>query len=112
MAGLTLRAAVIAALAVTALALAGWRKPARAEPRSHRVSEFGTPPAPRHVRRARGIPVEHHPTPLYRSANPVRRLLAAAASGGIGVLVGVLTAIVLAFGTALAVTWMTDLLRK
>ena len=64
------------------------------------------------MRRARGIPVEHHPMPLYRSANPLRRLIAAVASGGIAVLMGVLTAIVLAFGTALAVTWMTDLLRK
>lgn len=102
---------MIAGLAITALALAGWRKPARAEPRSHRASEFGTPPAPRHVRRARGIPVEHHPTPLDRRANPLRRVLALAASGGIAVLMGVLVAIVVAFGTAFAVTWMTDLLR-
>jgi len=103
---------VIAALAITALLLAGWRKPARAEPRSHRVSEFGAPPARRHVRRATGVPVEHHPTPLHHGVNPLRRLLAALASGGIGVLMGVLTAIVVAFGTALAVIWMTNLLRR
>lgn len=111
-ASLTVRAAVIAALAITALVLAGWRKPARAEPRSHRASEFGAPPARRHVRRAQGIPVEHHPTPIDEGVHPVRRLLAAVASGGIGVLTGVLTAIVVAFGTALAVIWMMNLLER
>jgi hypothetical protein len=103
---------VIAALAITALLLVGWRKPARAEPRSHRVPEFGTPPSPRQVRRSRGIPVEHHPTPLYRAPGPLRRLLAAAASSAIGVLVGVLTAIVLAFGAAFSVIWLTNLLEQ
>lgn len=111
-ASLTVRAAAIAALAITALVLAGWRKPARAEPRSHRVSEFGTPPARRHVRRATGIAVEHHPTPLDRGVHPVRRVLALGASGGIAVLVGTLTAIVVAFGTAFAVIWMTNLLER
>ncbi len=112
MADLTVRAAAIAGLAITALVLAGWRKPARAEPRSHRVNEFGAPVARRHVRRATGVPVEHHPTPLDRGVNPLRRLLALVASGGIGLLMGVLSAIVIAFGTALAVIWMTNLLER
>ena len=112
MADLTVRAAAIAGLAITALLLAGWRKPARAEPRSHRVNEFGAPVARRHVRRATGVPVEHHPTPLDHGVNPVRRLLAMVATGGLGMLFGVLSAIVIAFGTALAVIWMTNLLER
>jgi len=97
-AGLTTRAAVIAGLAVAALLLTGWRKPARAEPRSHRARP--------------GLAVEHHDTPLYRRPGPLRRLLAAALSGGIGLLIGTLTAIVLAFGAAFSVIWLTDLLKR
>lgn len=109
---LTVRALLIAGLAITALVLAGWRKPARAEPRSHRVSEFGAPPSPRSVRRSRGVPVEHHPTPMHGRPGPLRRLLALGVSSGIAVLVGVLTAIVVAFGAAFAVIWMTNLLEQ
>lgn len=111
-ASLTARAALIAGLAIVALLLAGWRKPARAEPRSHRVNEFGTPPSARQLRRARGIPVEHHPVPLYRAPGPIRRVLALGASGAIGVLVGVLNAIVIAFTVALSVIWLTNLLGR
>jgi len=97
-AGLTSRTALIAGLAVAALLFAGWRKPARAEPRSHRARP--------------GLPVEHHDTPGYRRPGPVRRLLAAGLSTGIGVLIGALLAIVVAFGVALSVIWMTNLLRQ
>jgi hypothetical protein len=101
--GLTVRAAFIAGLAIAALLLSGWRKPARAEPRSPRAS-FRREPT--------GFLVDHVDTPLYRRPGPVRRLLAAAASGGIGVLVGVLSAIIVAFGTAFAVIWLTNLLQQ
>lgn len=97
-ADLTTRASVIAGLAVVALLLTGWRKPARAEQRSHRGRQ--------------GLLVEHHDTPLYRRPGPLRRLLALAASGALGVLVGTLTAIVLAFGTAFSVIWLTNLLKR
>lgn len=98
MSGLTTRAALIAGLAIAGLLLAGWRKPARAEPRSHRARP--------------GLAVEHHDTPLYHRPGPVRRLLAAALSTGIGVLVGMLVAIVVAFGVALSVIRLTDLLQQ
>lgn len=111
-ASLTARAALIAGLAIVALLLAGWRKPARAEPRSHRVAEFGTPPTARQLRRSHGIPVEHHPVPLYRAPGPIRRVLALGASGAIAVLVGVLNAIVIAFAVALSVIWLTNLLER
>jgi hypothetical protein len=39
-------------------------------------------------------------------------LLAAAASGGIGVLTGVIVAIVTSFAIAAAVIWMTNLLER
>ena len=101
--GLTVRAAFIAVLAITALLLTGWRKPARAEPRSPRGP----------LRRSTsGFPVVHHDAPLYRRPGILRRVLAAIASGGIGVLTGVITAIVASFAIAAAVIWMTNLLER
>jgi hypothetical protein len=109
-AGITLRAALIVGLAIVALLLTGWRKPARAEPRSPRgVVERGlvykTGPAP-------GVVVDHLDTPEYRRPGLVRRILAAVASGGIAVLFGVIMAIVVALGVAMAVIWLTDLLKQ
>lgn len=101
--GLTIKTAFTAALAMAALLLTGWRKPARAEPRS--------PRAPLRTSEA-SIPVEHHDTPAYRRPGPVRRVLAAAASGGIGLLTGVVLAIVASFAVAVAVIWMTNLLER
>jgi hypothetical protein len=109
-AGLTARAGLIAGLAIVALLLAGWRKPARAEPGTPRgVFERGL--VYRSGRPA-GVPVDHLDAPLYRRPGPLRRLLAALASGGLGVLSGVVLAIVLSFGVALAVIWLTDLLSQ
>lgn len=59
-----------------------------------------------------GIPVEHHDAPLYRRPGVVRRVLAAVASGGIGILTGVIAAIVTSFAIAAAVIWMTNLLEQ
>jgi hypothetical protein len=109
--GLTTRAAVIAALAITALLLTGWRKPARAEPRSHRA---GLVPvgAPRRDTGRSGIVVDHLDTPGERRPGPIRRVVALAASGGIGLLTGVLAAIVIAYAAAFAVIWLTNLLER
>jgi hypothetical protein len=105
--GLTVRAAFIAGLAITALMLTGWRKPARAEPRSPRGGPSGS------LRRSsQGIVVDHYDTDPYRRPGPIRRVLAAAASGGIGVVTGVLLAIVVSFTIAFAVIWLTDLLQQ
>ena len=101
--GLTVRAAFIAALAIVALLLTGWRKPARAEPRSPRGP----------LRRdTSGIVVEHHDTPPYRRPGVIRRVLAAGASGGIGILTGILSAIIISFAVAMAVIWLTNLLQQ
>ncbi|MFP5488474.1 MAG: hypothetical protein ACLGHQ_09245, partial [Acidimicrobiia bacterium] len=59
-----------------------------------------------------GFPVEHHDAPLYRSPGPVRRVLAAVAGGGIGILTGVLAAIITSFAIAAAVIWMSNLLEQ
>jgi len=101
--GLTVRAAFIAVLAITALLLTGWRKPARAEPRSPRGPTG---------RDGAGVVVDHHDAPSYRRPGPIRRILALAASGGIGVLSGVLAAIIVSFAIAIAVIWLTNLLQQ
>ncbi len=101
--GLTIKAAIIVGLAIAALLLTGWRKPARAEPRSPRGA----------LRRGSvGVVVDHYDTPRYRRPGPIRRVLALTASGGIGVLTGVLTAIVVSFAVAFAVIWLTNLLQR
>ena len=64
--GLTAQAAWIAGLAVGALVLAGWRKPARAKSRQ---------PRGRWVRERRPILVDHDPAPLYRRPGPIRRVV-------------------------------------
>ena len=64
----------------------------------------------RHARQ--GILVEHLEATPYRRPGPVRRVLAIVASGGIGVLAGVIAAIAISFAVALAVIWMTNLLQQ
>ncbi len=107
---LTTRAAYIVGLAVVALLLTGWRKPARAEPKRPRGTMGST--LDRAHRIDTGIVVEHDPGRPYRRPGPIRRLLALAGSGAIGILVGVLTAIVTAFAIAFAVIRLTELLQQ
>ncbi|MFW2335096.1 hypothetical protein [Ilumatobacter sp.] len=56
--------------------------------------------------------VDHYDTPQYRRPGVVRRVVALVASGGIGVLTGVLAAIVTSFAIAIAVIWLTNLLQQ
>jgi hypothetical protein len=101
--GLTVRAAFIAGLAIVALLLTGWRKPARAESRSPRGPS---------TRQSGGVAVDHFDAPAYRRPGLVRRVLALVASGGIGVLTGVIVAIVTSFAIAIAVIRLTNLLQQ
>lgn len=102
---LTTHAAWMAALAVAALVFAGWRQNARAVPRSPRVEpKFRRPRVP--------IGIAEATVPLYKRPNVFRRVWAACASLGIGVVVGAVTAIVTAFGLAYIVITLTDLLRQ
>ena len=50
--------------------------------------------------------------PLYKPPNPIRRVLAAVGSAGLGVVIGIVSAIVIAFGTAYVVITLTDLLKS
>jgi hypothetical protein len=101
--GLTAQAAWIAGLAVGALVLAGWRKPARARSRRPRGPW---------VRERRPILVDHEPALLYRRPGPIRRVFAALASGGLAVVTGAIAATVVAFGVAWTVVRLTSLLKR
>lgn len=105
--GLTIRAALILGLAIAALLLTGWRKPARAEARSPRGARDDTV-----GRGGVGFTVDHIDTPQYRRPGVIRRVLALAASSGLGILTGVLAAIVTSFAIAMAVIWLTNLLEQ
>lgn len=93
----------MAGLAIAALLLTGWRKPARAEARSPRGAWR---------RDTSGVIVDHIDAPVYRRPGPIRRILALGASGGIGILIGVLSAILISFTVAFAVIWLTNLLQS
>ena len=101
--GLTAQAAWIAGLAVTALVLAGWRKPARARSRQPRGSW---------ALERRPTPVDHQSAPLYRRPGPIRRVWAAVASAGLAVVAGAIAATVLSFGVAWTVVRLTSLLKR
>ena len=94
----------IAGLAVAALAFAGWRKTARAQPKSPRTP-FETP---------RRVPyqVRTVPAPPYRPAGLVRRAWAVVASAGLTLVIGAIIATITAFSIAVVVTTMTNLLKK
>jgi hypothetical protein len=101
---LTIRAAIIAGLAIVALVLTGWRKTARATPKTSRA----TASSPRQA----AVPVIREPTPAYHPPNPVQRLLSLVTSGGLALLVGAVIATVTAFAIAVIVTTMTNLLKQ
>ncbi len=95
----------MAGLAIAALALAGWRKNARAAPRmARREPRIGRPRVP--------IGIAETVVPLYRRPNPLRRVWAGVASAGIAVVIGAVAAIVIAYGAAWLVITLTDLLRQ
>ncbi|WP_423980598.1 hypothetical protein [Ilumatobacter sp.] len=95
----------MAGLAIVALVFAGWRKTARAAPR--------TPRAEPKLRRPRvPIGIAESTVPLYKPPNVIRRVLSGVASLGLGVVIGIVSAIVIAFGSAFLVITMTDLLKS
>jgi hypothetical protein len=98
----TVRMAWLAGLAIVALVLAGWRKPARAQPKGPRS------PAPRRV----PVEVTHGVARPYHAAGPLRRVWAAVASGGLAVVIGAVVATVTGFGLAWMVVTLTDLLKR
>jgi hypothetical protein len=92
-------------LAVVALVLAGWRKNARATPRTpRRVPLVRRPWVP--------VGVAETTVPLYKRAGPIRRIWAIIASSGIAVVIGAVVAVVVSFGLAYVVITLTDLLKQ
>jgi hypothetical protein len=101
---LTTAAGWMAGLAIAALVFAGWRKTARAIPR--------TPRAEPKLRRPRvPIGIAEATVGLYKPPNILRRLWAAAASAGLAIIIGAVSAVVIAFGAAFIVITLTDLLK-
>ncbi len=96
-------AAWVAGLGIAALELLGWRKPARAQAKRHR-GDVAPVPA--------GVPIDHQDVPMDRGPNPIRRLLAAVASGGLAVITGAVLAILVSFAVAFTVIKLTDLLKQ
>jgi hypothetical protein len=102
---LTVRMAWLAGLALVALLLAGWRKPARARPRGPRRPIDSAPRRVPHT-------VQAAAAPPYHAAGPLRRVWAVVASSGLAIVIGAVVATVLAFSLAWAVTTLTDLLKS
>lgn len=106
------RAAVVVALALVALVLAGRRKPARPWRRAPRgghgqVGAWAVTNRGDHVL----VPVEHREVELYRRTPWWRRLVAVSGLGVIGTLGGALAALAIAVGLSWAVTTLTGMLR-
>jgi hypothetical protein len=95
-------AAWIVGLSILALLCLGWRKTARATPKTPRGRRIG---------RA-GFVVQEAPMPSYRRAPIWRRVWAIGSASFITVLCGTLIAIVATFVISNAVITLTNLLKK
>ena len=102
---LTTSAAWMAGLAMLALVLAGWRKNARATARTPRGE-------PNRAQRWEPIPIAETTTSIYKRPSLPRRLLAAATGSALAIVIGAVAVVVIAFGTGILVTTLTDLLKK
>jgi ABC-type nitrate/sulfonate/bicarbonate transport system permease component len=102
---LTTSAAWMAGLAIVALVLAGWRKTARAAVRSPRREPIVR-------RRWEPVGVAEATTSLYRRPSVLRRVWAVVAGSGIAVVIGAVTAVVIAFGVGYLVITLTELLKQ
>lgn len=102
---LTTAAGWMAGLAILSLVFAGWRNNVRAISRTPR-----TQPTLRRPRVPIGI--AEATVPLYKAPNPLRRMWAAVASTGLSITIGVVSAILIAFGVSYAVITLTDLLKS
>jgi hypothetical protein len=120
---LTVQAAWVAALAILAVTLAGWRKPARAAPLTPRAandspslgeeeSESGSTADDGRDHESEPIAVAITPVPLEHAPTVARRLVAGAAAAGLSVLTGTVLAILISFAAVVAVVWATNLLGR
>jgi heme A synthase len=100
----TVRMAWLVGLAVVALALAGWRKTARAQPKGPRTPTGSVRRVPFEVTEGIARP--------YHAAGPLRRVWALVASSGLAILIGAVLATVTAFSLAWVVVTLTNLLKQ
>jgi hypothetical protein len=110
MAEISARAAVVAALALVALVLAGRRKPARPWRRAPRGGDALAIAVTRRGERIL-VPVQQGTFEFERRMEWWRRVLSLGGLGATAAVLGTLIAIVLAAGVAIAIGTLTDLLR-
>jgi hypothetical protein len=101
---ITTTAAWVAGLAVLALIVAGWRKPARASIDPQRAR-------PGTLLRA-GVPNPRQRVDLYRPAPWWKRAWALASGSALAVLIGAVTATLLAYAASWLVITLTDMLKQ
>jgi glycerol uptake facilitator-like aquaporin len=101
---ITTTAAWVAGVAVLVLIVAGWRKPARASIDPQRAR-------PGTLMRA-GVPQPRPRVDLYRPAPWWKRLWALVTGSFLALLIGAITATLLAYAAAWAVITLTDLLEQ
>ena len=102
---ITTAAGWMAGLPILSLVFAGWRNNVRAIPRTPRTQ-------PKHRRPRVPIGIAEATVPLYKAPNPIRRIWAAVASTGLAAVIGVVSAVLIAFGVSFAVITLTDLLKS
>jgi hypothetical protein len=119
---LTVQATWVAALAILAVTLAGWRKPARAAPPTPplirgepQISDgHADDPSTATERDAdhERVPVVITAVPLDTPPTPLRRVAAGFSTVALSVVTGAVIAIILSFVAVVAVIWATNLLGR
>jgi hypothetical protein len=119
---LTVQAAWVAGLAILAVTLAGWRKPARAAALTPPPASAGPQISDEHSDHygvendhdsdGERLPVVITAAPLDVPPSPLRRMAAGAAATALSVTTGAVIAILVSFGAVAAVIWATNLLGR
>lgn len=108
----TTNAALLVGLAIFVLIAAGWRKPARATPGSHRGAfrsrAFPSVEPPSDT----AVAVREVDTEGYRPPSILRRLRAIVGSTGMALALGAVLATIGGYGAAILVIKLTDLLKQ
>ncbi len=122
MSELTVQATWVAGLAILAVTLAGWRKPARAAPPTPplingapQISEdLSDPHAPKDDLNTEleSVPVVITAVPLEPPTTPLRRIAAGISAVALSMITGAVVAIILSFAAVIAVIWATNLLGR
>jgi hypothetical protein len=112
---LTVQAAWVAALAILAVTLAGWRKPARAAPLTPREAADSTPKHDADSAQSEDserFPVVVTAAPLEKPPTPLRRLASALSATALSIVTGIVLAIIISFAAVITVIWATNLLGR